>query len=183
MVDNTRRIEEILPRSAKTANDKFLSWECLDFLTFPGADGNGVDIGLNATFKWLKAKRHDPKEYKTVPIHLLPPNMTFQDSCRLLVLIALMDGLFEDFQTWEELMSCRPLQSGSVIRVKKSALPLPVFSKEAITGLNEDRRRPWAYEDMEALMNADVTARLFQCQVATTQPAAWRGFRTEHCSR
>jgi len=61
-------------------------------MAFPTSDGNGVDIRINATFRWLKGGEHDPNKYKTVPIHLLPPNMLFQDGARLLVLIALMNG-------------------------------------------------------------------------------------------
>ena len=88
-------------------------------------------ITLSLHRKWLKRGGHESNKYKEFIVHLLSPHLVFQDSCRMLVALALHLGVFQHFQTWEQLQKCQPGQHGSPILVKSSFLDLPIFTKEA----------------------------------------------------
>ena len=71
----------------------------------------------------------DPQEYKEFTVRMLPPSLFFEDSCSLLLLLALNVGGFEHFPSWESIKSCDPLSNGSRIDFKVSFLKQPVFAK------------------------------------------------------
>src|SRR5271156_413588 len=109
-------------------------------------------IRINIMFKWLKFGTHDPDIFKTIVVQLLSPHLVFQDSCRLIILLALVDGTLADFQSWEQIATCKPNPDGSMIRINAGHLKLPVFAKSALTGLEEDALKPWRWRDMGDLM-------------------------------
>ncbi|KAJ9645086.1 hypothetical protein H2201_001119 [Coniosporium apollinis] len=155
LVDGAGHVGEMLPCTLKNADDgKFLKWEDIEIFASPSSDGGSIpEIRINVTFKWLKNHTFDPKEWKTIVLRLLPPHLVFQDSCRLLILLALMDRRLAHFGSWEQLASCRPNPNGSVILLNDSDLQKPVFSKAALTGRIEDELRPWKWRNLGDLMS------------------------------
>ena len=65
----------------------------------------GVDIKANITFHHLKGVKLDPSWYKTVPFSLHTTEMVLQDTLRLLLIMAVTDGIFDnDINVWHDLM-------------------------------------------------------------------------------
>ena len=85
-------------------------------------------------------------------MRLLPPNLLFQDSCRLLLPHALIENALDLFQSWNEIMACQPNGTGSYMRIKEAMLERPYFSKKVLTDLPADSEIPWTCNDLEALM-------------------------------
>lgn len=82
-----------------------------------------MTIHIVVLCKWLKMYSSDSGAFKSYVVRLLPPHLAFQDSCRMLVVLALHHGYFRDFHTWDELLSCRPSRNGSPLLLK------PVLSR------------------------------------------------------
>jgi hypothetical protein len=76
----------------------------------------------------------------------------FQDSCRLIILFALTDSTLADFQSWEQIATCRLNLDGAMIRINPGCLKLLVFAKSALTRLEEDVLKPWRWRDIRDLM-------------------------------
>lgn len=69
-----------------------LRWEDVGFCAFLDAQG-AVEIQANIRF-----------EFGIIPLrHLLPLSMVFEDTLRLLIIVALMDGVFDGFRSWSDL--------------------------------------------------------------------------------
>jgi hypothetical protein len=145
LVDGTGRSSEMLPNSPeKVAEGQFLKWEDVEIWAFPDTSGATTPIiRINITFKWLKLGTYDPEVFKTIVVQLLSPHLVFQDYCRLIILLALIDGTLADFQSWEQIATCKPNPDSSMIRINAGHLKLPVFAKSALTGLEEDALKPW----------------------------------------
>lgn len=126
LVDGASRIGELVTRD--DSNSTGLLWEHIDFWITKSDNPDGFTIHAVILCKWLKGHTHDPNVFKSFVVRLLPPNMVFQDSCRLLVLLGLHRGVFRDFNTWDEIMSCDPLESGSKILVKDAYTKQPIFA-------------------------------------------------------
>lgn len=122
------------------------------FQVFPESNSE-IQLNIIITFKWLENGGMDPNVWAASALHLLPPHMIFQDSCRLLFLLGLQFGMFKHFNTWEDLQSWTPTAFGQDIVVRSRFLDLLMFSKEALHACLEDSKKPWTYNDMEALMS------------------------------
>lgn len=90
-VDGNGRIGEMRPETPEAARaGRFIKWQDVEFVIFPPANGR-TRITAQITFKWLKSHPMDSSVWKGIIVELLPPHLAFQDSCRLLLLLGLMD--------------------------------------------------------------------------------------------
>jgi hypothetical protein len=104
----------------------------VEFYAFGMADG--VDIKAKLRFCYLKGMKLDESKYKEVVVSMLSTKHAAEDSLRLLLLLALMDGVFDNgITTWEDLMRLRPSETGERIQMKPSMLELPVFRKVSLS--------------------------------------------------
>jgi hypothetical protein len=71
-----------------------LLWEDVKVYAFWGGEIEGVDIKANIAFRHLKGMELGPSKYKTVPFSLHTTEMALQDTLRLLLIMAFMDGVF-----------------------------------------------------------------------------------------
>ncbi|OIW29661.1 hypothetical protein CONLIGDRAFT_643740 [Coniochaeta ligniaria NRRL 30616] len=129
LVDGGSRIGEFVARDLQSEEQgRYLKWVDIEFWMRPGNDESPVSIYAIITSKWLKNGISDPTKYKEFVIRLLPPHLVFQDSCRLILILALQRGIFRDFKNWGQLMSCQPRQDGSRIEIKPEFADEPIFT-------------------------------------------------------
>lgn len=83
-----------------------LCWGHCDFYVVCLDDGDRV-IAANITLEYQKGQRSSDKK-KTVTLRLLPTAMAMQDSLRLLVTLAIIDGVFGAGVTWADLLVVDP---------------------------------------------------------------------------
>ena len=80
-----------------------LCWNHCHFYVVSLDDGDRV-IAANIELKYQKGQR-DKDEQKTITLRLLPATMAMHDSLRLLVTLALVDGVFGPRITWADLLA------------------------------------------------------------------------------
>jgi len=83
-----------------------LCWDHCRFYVVNIDDGDRV-IAANIEIKYQKGQRRKDLQ-KTVTLRLLPSNMAMHDSLRLLVTLALVDGIFGPGATWASLLAIDP---------------------------------------------------------------------------
>jgi hypothetical protein len=68
-------------------------------------------------------------------------------------------GVFKDFTSWEELMSCSPQPLGSPIRLKESTYTTPVFaiSSGGIEGVGPSNEQSWTYHSLQSITTGSVS--------------------------
>lgn len=104
----------------------------MEFYAFGMADG--VDIKAKLRFCYLKGMKLDESKYKEVVVSMLSTKHAAEDSLRLLLLLALMDGVFANgITTWEDLMRLRPSETGELIQLRPSMLEVPVLRKVSLS--------------------------------------------------
>jgi hypothetical protein len=114
----------IAPSNKKTDNNKHLKWLQIAFFAFPTPAG--VTVRANTTFGDLKDKIFNPNKYKVTPLRLLPLSLAGEDSLRMLLVIGLIDGVFEHLTSWDDIQKLRPGPNGTEVNLKQAALHLPV---------------------------------------------------------
>lgn len=125
VVDCSRRAGELIASSnKKTDNNKHLKWSQISFFAFPTPAG--VTVRANITFGDLKDKSFNPNKYKVTPLRLLPLSLAGEDSLRMLLISGLIDEVFEDLKSWDDIQKLRPGPNGIQINLKQTALRLPV---------------------------------------------------------
>jgi hypothetical protein len=80
-----------------------LCWNHCHFFVVNVGDGDRA-IAANIDFKYQKGQRHKDVQ-KTVTLRLLPATLAMHDSLRLLVTLALVDGVFGPNATWMSLLA------------------------------------------------------------------------------
>lgn len=183
LIDGASRVGEFIPGSADSKEKRrFLEWGHLEFFALPGSDGiEQVTIYIIITAKWLKNHTHDHGHKKFI-VHLLAPQLVFQDTCRLLVILALYQGRFQDFDSWESLMSCKASQYGSVIRLRSSCRETPVLTNHGVGIDGPDSLQPWTYYGLRPI--TDNLGRLASFKEKLTLTALRRGdayILDKHC--
>jgi hypothetical protein len=83
-----------------------LCWDHCDFYVVCLDEGDPV-IAANITLKYQKGQTTSDAQ-KTITLRLLPTVMAMQDSLRLLVTLALVDGVFGQGITWAHLIAIDP---------------------------------------------------------------------------
>jgi len=83
-----------------------LCWDHCDFYVVCLDDGDRV-IAANITLEYQKGQTTSD-EKKTITLRLLPTVMAMQDSLRLLVTLAIIDGVFGAGATWADLLAVDP---------------------------------------------------------------------------
>ncbi|KAK0119748.1 hypothetical protein ONS95_011183 [Cadophora gregata] len=135
MLDCSNRISELLRPSLSNADwevykkerkDRLFTWGRVELFAYPGVD-SPVDLRARLTFRGLKNTGQKGNKSKIIPIRLLPLHMAAEDSLRWLLILGLIDRVFEGISRWSDFDAVRPSQHGTVIHIKKSMLEVPVF--------------------------------------------------------
>jgi len=83
-------------------------------------------IAANINLKYQKGQTTSD-EQKTITLRLLPTVMATQDSLRLLVTLALVDGVFGPGATWADLIAVEPGAHSRKLRQSDAFIGVPVF--------------------------------------------------------
>lgn len=72
----------------------------------------------------------DESKFKRIVVTMVSITSAIEDSMRLLLILGLMDGVFDgNLESWEDLMRLQPLEEGALIQIKLSIKALPVFRR------------------------------------------------------
>jgi hypothetical protein len=124
-IDSCGRIGEIACAN-KAPKEQCLKWEDIELWAKEGPEGKVLFYGI-LNFRWLKGKKRQEKDFKKVCLKLLDKQFMFEDSLRLLLYTALLEGHLTDFRTWEDLEGLTASTYGSKIRIKESSMTIPVL--------------------------------------------------------
>ena len=112
-----------------------LRWEDIELYAFSNSGASELDIRMNIKVRWAKNQTMNESEYKVVPFpRLLPASRALEDSLRLILNLALMDGVFDDgISTWEDLYQIGDnadiSKTGRRIRFRREMLEVPVLRR------------------------------------------------------
>ena len=126
MVDTCGRKHEIV--SSEKYPELYLRWRDLRVFVFKTNDN--IHLSANLRLNNLKGLKDQPEEYKEICLTLLPPALCFEDSLRLLLYAALIDGHIKGARNWEELetlMSYCDTDTGILLPFHESSLDLPLI--------------------------------------------------------
>ncbi|KAJ9649484.1 hypothetical protein H2199_000259 [Coniosporium tulheliwenetii] len=136
-VDCCGRIGEILRGGHKKANPtKYLRWSHVKLYAF-NEDGKTVLRALVA-FSNLKSATIETNKTKTIPLRLLPLHMTAQDTLRQLVILGLIDGVFENVRCWADFDNLDPGEHSTLIKMSDSEMLKPVFRRVDAHSVNDE---------------------------------------------
>jgi hypothetical protein len=103
-------------------------WGDIEIYAFPHPDrAECVEIWVMAWMIWLKGSKLSKKEWKKSVFRMLPTEWALEDTCRLLLVTALIEGHIEDLDSWDALMKPSPSPEGTLIPLKESSKTLPVL--------------------------------------------------------
>ena len=134
MLDCSSRISELLrpclsnddwEAYKKERKDHLFTWGHVELFAFPGVDCR-VELRARLTYSGLKNTGQKGNKTKVIPIRLLPLYMAAEDTLRWLLILGLIDKVFEGVSSWADLEAVQPSQHGTSIRIKKSMLATPV---------------------------------------------------------
>jgi hypothetical protein len=124
IVDCSGRAGELVaPSNTKTDNNKHLKWSRVSLYAFPTPAG--VTIRANIAWEDLKDPKPPSNRQKIIPLRLLPLSLAGEDSPRMLLILAFIDGEFENLNSWDDIQTLHPGPDGAEILLKPSALKLP----------------------------------------------------------
>jgi hypothetical protein len=133
MVDTSER-GGALVKTQYSTDEMCLKWQDISFYSFQPEDDPEptFDIAANVTIKWSKGQKLKESDWRTIPLaKLLPVSMTREDTLRLLLIVAILDGVIEGVKTWEDLGRIRAppneARTGRRIRMVEEKKGLPVL--------------------------------------------------------
>ena len=160
MVDTGSRGGDIA-RDRKTQAGTCLLWEDVKLYTFWNAEMDAVDIRANLTFRHLKGMKLEPSQYKTVPFSLFPTAMAKEDTLRLILVMALMDDVFESgIRTWSDLILFPALQTAGSSPSRRASssclysvrcMVIPSFLHKSLSSYETCKLRPDAWGEQQGL--------------------------------
>lgn len=127
MVDACGRAHELI--SARKYPELYLTWQNIKIYVFKNKRGE-VEFAGTVRLTNLKGLKDRPEKWKEMPLKLLPTQMCFEDSLRLLIFAALIDGRFPNARTWEELeenAAACATESGRLLPFTPESMNLPVM--------------------------------------------------------
>lgn len=110
--------------------EKMFRWSNIEIYAFLNQKPRGGRITLYArlTFKGLKTNSPRDPLAKTIPLRLLPPELVAEDSLFWLVTLGLIDGVFAEISTWDDIDRLQPGENGLLLKIKPTAQQEPVCS-------------------------------------------------------
>ena len=128
MIDGCACIHEIVP--SEVHPKQCLRWKVIQLCVFRRSPSDAVTIAGLVRFNHLKGMRDDPKKCKNISLMALPTSMWFEDSLRLIIFSALIDGHIDGAQTWpefEKLANRCMTSEGMLIPFHESSQDLPLI--------------------------------------------------------
>ena len=127
MVDTCGRAHEII--STIRYPNVYLRWRDVKIYVFKSAEG-GIEFTGNLRLTNMKGMKDEPDKWKEVPLKLMPVKLCFEDSLRLILLAALIDGRISGAKTWQDLEKIGALcatESGRLLPFTSESMDLPIM--------------------------------------------------------
>jgi hypothetical protein len=127
MVDTCGRAHEIV--STIRYPNLYLRWRDVKIYVFKSAEG-GIEFTGNLRLTNMKGMKDEPDKWKEVPLKLMPVKLCFEDSLRLILLAALIDGRISGAKTWQDLEKIGALcatESGRLLPFTAESMDLPIM--------------------------------------------------------
>jgi hypothetical protein len=149
MIDCNGRISELTRPSVsieawltwKAENpEKIFTWKYVELFAFPSIGGK-VQLQARVTFKGLKNTGQTGNRQKGIPLRLLPLDLAAEDSLRWLLILGLIDGVFNNITTWADFEALDPSSHGTKIYIKADKMETPVSSARDEILPNIDSRK------------------------------------------
>jgi hypothetical protein len=87
------------------------TWKDVEIYALPV--GDSIDFKAILTFKNMKDMKMDESKYKRIVVSTVSTCSAVEDSMRLLLILGLMDGVFDNgITTWSDLMLLLPPEAG-----------------------------------------------------------------------
>jgi hypothetical protein len=115
--------------------DYLLIWRRVTFWVHLQDDGS-VKFSANVRITGMKGQKKTPGLFKEIPMTHLLPEEALEDSCRLLLYLAILEGHME-IDSVDSLASIQNLlttKTGTRLKIKESSLDLPVFQSLTLAG-------------------------------------------------
>lgn len=112
-----------------------LRWEDIKSFSFQSCDEDSFDIAAEVKVRWSKGATLDESAFRIILFPgLLSTSMAIQGTLRMLIMLALLDGVFSDsVQTWDDLLRLRhssdTAKTGRVILMKPDMREVPVLRR------------------------------------------------------
>jgi len=137
---------------------RYLAWRDLTFRVLPTPE-EPPTIAVVVLSNCLKNHTFDGSKWKKSVVQLLSPNLAFRDFCRMFVILALYRGYFKRFETWAQLMSCRPSTHGSRSKFVDSCQDLAVIDSASADDYHYLPGQPMRQHTAQQLCDALTTLR------------------------
>lgn len=135
-VDCSSRISELVMPSMNTEDtkaykekhpDKAFRWSGVEIFAFPHqGPGGRVTLRARLTFRELKNTKQKGRRQKKIPLRLLPPSHVAEDSLFWLVTLGLIDGVFSNVSSWNDIDQLQPGEKGLLLPIKATFREYPV---------------------------------------------------------
>lgn len=142
-IDCGARVSDLLmPSMSKEAmgkykiehKEKIFTWGCVEIFAFNSeqetmaATGRSHRVYVQArlSFRSIKDTQNTGYRLKTIPLRLLPPTHAAEDSLFWLIVLGLIDGVFDGVSSWSDIEQLRPGPNGLRIRIKHGWKDTPV---------------------------------------------------------
>jgi hypothetical protein len=119
LIDTSGRVGELCLSSQDP--NHVTHWEDVEFYVFPPKEeGGSNEVWALFTSRYTKGRKRKPSEYQKTVLHFLPTEWAFEDGCRLLLILALVEGHLDGVDMWADIMASSPDPDGSQIYIKAS---------------------------------------------------------------
>lgn len=147
-IDCSARVSDLLmPSMSKEAiskykiehKEKIFTWGCVEIFAFnneqetmaataamPTGRSHRVFVQARLSFRSIKDTKNKGYRLKTIPLRLLPPTHAAEDSLFWLIVLGLIDGVFDGVSSWSDIEQLRPGPNGLRIRIKHGWKDTPV---------------------------------------------------------
>ena len=131
-VDCSGRISEILLHGGRLCEGKCLRWQDVEIYAFRSAEET-ISLQASVRYSGLKGvSAHKEKRSKVIPLRLLPIHLAAEDTLRQLITLGIIDDVFPDVKSWEDVQFLLPGPHGSRVAVKETSLSLPVSNSKLL---------------------------------------------------
>lgn len=134
-VDCSSRVSELLRPCMSKENltayniehkQKMFRWSCVEVFAFKDQETGQIFLQARLTFRSIKDLESKGYRTKTIPLRLLPSIHVAEDSLFWLMVLGLIDGVFEGVSSWSDIDRLQPGPNGQLIPIKTSMQEVPV---------------------------------------------------------
>ncbi|KAJ9641412.1 hypothetical protein H2199_005382 [Coniosporium tulheliwenetii] len=161
--DCCSRVSELIAPGNPQNGDKCLRWSHVELFAFQ--EEAGITLMAKITYEGLKGRGIDLTRRKVIPLRLLPLELAAEDTLFQLIIVGLIDQVFENVSFWKDIEELRPGPNGTRVRIKDSESGMPVFRRVSTSHVVTDE--PMRYDTVHSGLKALGRAAGFEGSLVT----------------